>query len=70
MVEKLILQFIEDSVQASVSGNISLDAQVRAYDLLDLILSGYVDRSAMSNELCKMRDDGLLLFDKNEFTLL
>ena len=29
-----------------------------------------VDRSAMSNELCKMRDDGLLLFDKNSFQLL
>ena len=29
-----------------------------------------VDRSAMSNELCKMRDEGLLKFDKNEFTLL
>lgn len=29
-----------------------------------------VDRSAMSNELCKMRDEGLLEFDKNEFTLL
>jgi CRP-like cAMP-binding protein len=29
-----------------------------------------VDRSAMSNELCKMRDEGLLLFDKNEFTLI
>ena len=29
-----------------------------------------VDRSAMSNELCKMRDEGLLIFDKNEFTLL
>ena len=29
-----------------------------------------VDRSAMSNELCKMRDDGLLQFDKNQFTLL
>lgn len=29
-----------------------------------------VDRSAMSNELCKMRDDGLLLFEKNKFTLL
>lgn len=28
-----------------------------------------VDRSAMSNELCKMRDEGLLLFDKNKFTL-
>lgn len=29
-----------------------------------------VDRSAMSNELCKMRDEGLVKFDKNEFTLL
>lgn len=29
-----------------------------------------VDRSAMSNELSKMRNEGLILFDKNEFTLL
>ena len=29
-----------------------------------------VDRSAMSNELCKMRDEGLLQFEKNRFTLL
>lgn len=29
-----------------------------------------VDRSAMSNELCKMRDEGLIRFDKNVFTLL
>lgn len=29
-----------------------------------------VDRSAMSNELCKMRDEGLLQFKKNRFTLL
>lgn len=29
-----------------------------------------VDRSAMSNELCKMRDDGLIEFDKNCFRLL
>ena len=29
-----------------------------------------VDRSAMSNELCKMRNDGILIFDKNRFTLL
>ena len=29
-----------------------------------------VARSAMSNELCKMRDDGLLLFEKNSFQLL
>ena len=29
-----------------------------------------VDRSAMSNELCKMRDEGLIEFDKNNFRLL
>ncbi|MCI6019875.1 MAG: Crp/Fnr family transcriptional regulator [Clostridiales bacterium] len=28
-----------------------------------------VDRSAMSSELCKMRDEGLLTFKKNQFTL-
>jgi CRP-like cAMP-binding protein len=29
-----------------------------------------VDRSAMSNELCKLRDEGLIEFHKNEFRLL
>ena len=29
-----------------------------------------VDRSAMSNELCKMRDEGLIAFEKNKFRLL
>ena len=29
-----------------------------------------VDRSAMSNELCKMRDDGMIEFYKNNFKLL
>ena len=29
-----------------------------------------VDRSAMSNELCKMRDEGLLVFEKSNFKLL
>lgn len=29
-----------------------------------------VDRSAMSNELCKMRDEGLIEFEKNHFKLL
>ncbi len=30
----------------------------------------FVDRSAMSNELCKMRDEGLLRFEKSRFELL
>ncbi len=29
-----------------------------------------VDRSAMSNELCKMRDDGLIKFERSRFTML
>ena len=29
-----------------------------------------VDRSAMSNELSKMRDEGILTFEKNKFRLL
>ncbi|MCL2856666.1 MAG: Crp/Fnr family transcriptional regulator [Oscillospiraceae bacterium] len=29
-----------------------------------------VDRSAMSNELCKMRDDGLLKFNRNQFEIM
>ena len=29
-----------------------------------------VDRSAMSSELCKMRDEGMLEFEKNQFKLL
>ena len=29
-----------------------------------------VDRSAMSNELCKMRDEGAIRFNRNEFELL
>lgn len=30
----------------------------------------HVDRSAMSRELCKMRDDGILRFNKNHFEIL
>lgn len=29
-----------------------------------------VDRSAMSNELCKMRDEGLIIFKKNTFEII
>lgn len=29
-----------------------------------------MDRSALSNELCKMRDEGLLRFDRSRFELL
>lgn len=36
-------------------------------DLADFL---FVDRSALSNELCKMRDEGLLRFDRSKFELL
>lgn len=36
-------------------------------DLADFL---FVDRSALSNELCKMRDEGLLRFDRSRFELL
>ena len=36
-------------------------------DLADFL---FVDRSAMSAELCRMRDEGLLKFDKSDFELL
>ena len=29
-----------------------------------------IDRSAMSNELCKMRDDGIIKFQKNHFEII
>ncbi len=29
-----------------------------------------IDRSAMSNELCKMRDEGKIIFERNRFSLL
>ncbi|CCX38098.1 cyclic nucleotide-binding protein [Clostridium sp. CAG:1013] len=36
-------------------------------DLADFL---FVDRSAMSNELCKMREEGLIKFEKSRFELL
>ena len=62
--EKLISYLSEESKrQNSRSFVISFNRQQLA-DFLS------VDRSAMSNELCKMRDEGLLTFDRNSFTLL
>ncbi len=61
--EKL-LSYLSDEAkkQNSNSLTISFNRQQMA-DFLS------VDRSAMSNELCKMRDEGMLDFHKNEFTL-
>ena len=62
--EKLISYLSEQSQKhKSASFEIPLNRQQLA-DFLS------VDRSAMSNELCKMRDEGLLTFNKNSFELL
>jgi len=61
--EKLISYLSEEAKrQNSSSFSISFNRQQLA-DFLS------VDRSAMSNELCKMRDEGLLNFHKNHFVL-
>ena len=62
--EKLISYLFEEAKrQNSKTFEIAFNRQQLA-DYLS------VDRSAMSNELCKMRDEGLLTFEKNRFTLL
>lgn len=62
--EKLISYLSEEAKrQNSASFTIPFNRQQLA-DFLS------VDRSAMSNELCKMRDDGFLTFEKNQFKLL
>ena len=62
--EKLISYLSEEAGrQNSSSFTIPFNRQQMA-DFLS------VDRSAMSNELCKMRDEGLLKFEKNQFELL
>lgn len=55
------------SEQAAKAGSASFTIPFNRQQLADFLS---VDRSAMSNELCKMRDEGLLRFKKNRFTLL
>ncbi|MBR2029145.1 MAG: Crp/Fnr family transcriptional regulator [Oscillospiraceae bacterium] len=62
--EKLISYLSEE---AKRNGNSSFSIPFNRQQLADYLS---VDRSAMSNELCKMRDEGLLYFSKNNFTLL
>ena len=62
--EKLMSYLSEESKkQNSATFSIPFNRQQLA-DFLS------VDRSAMSNELCKMRDAGMLTFEKKRFTLL
>lgn len=54
------------SGQALGAGSDAFEIPFNRQQLADYLC---VDRSAMSNELCKMRDEGLLVFDKNRFQL-
>lgn len=61
--EKLLSYLSEQSLKAKSS---SFDIPFNRQQLADFLS---VDRSAMSNELCKMRDEGILEFNRNHFTL-
>ena len=61
--EKLI-SYLSEEARRQNSGSFTIP--FNRQQLADFLS---VDRSAMSNELCKMRDDGLLTFEKNRFTL-
>ena len=62
--EKLI-SYLSDEAKNSGSGTFSIP--FNRQQLADFLS---VERSSMSRELCKMRDEGLILFRKNTFTLL
>lgn len=61
--EKLLSYLSEQSLRAGCPSFVIPFNRQQLADFLS------VDRSAMSNELCRMRDEGILLFDKNHFTL-
>ena len=62
--EKL-LSYLSDEAKRNKSSAFSIP--FNRQQLADFLS---VDRSAMSNELCKMRDEGLIEFNKNRFVLL
>ncbi len=62
--EKLISYLSEE---AEKQNNSKITIPFNRQQLADFLS---VDRSAMSNELCKMRDEGMIEFEKNCFRLL
>lgn len=62
--EKLIAYLSEEAKRQNSS---SFSIPFNRQQLADFLS---VDRSAMSNELCKLRDEGLIEFEKNRFRLL
>ena len=61
--EKLLSYLSAESLK---QGSSSFEIPFNRQQLADYLS---VDRSAMSNELCKLRDEGILKFDKNSFEL-
>lgn len=59
-----LLSYLSSESQRQKSS--SFDIPFNRQQLADYL---YVDRSAMSNELCKLRDEGILTFNKNTFQL-
>ncbi|MBN7772361.1 Crp/Fnr family transcriptional regulator [Clostridium aminobutyricum] len=55
------------SSQAQKMGKKNFEIPFNRQELADYLC---VDRSALSNELCKLRDMGILDFNRNQFTLL
>ena len=55
------------SLMAKKAGSSSFTIPFNRQQLADFLS---VDRSAMSAELCRMRDESLLKFNKSSFTLL
>lgn len=55
------------SEQARRQGSSAFEIPFNRQQMADYLS---VDRSAMSGELCKMRDEGMLRFEKNRFELL
>ncbi len=55
------------SQEAGRAGSPSFSIPFNRQELADYLA---VDRSAMSRELCRMRDEGLIRFERNRFTLL
>ena len=72
-LEDSIRRSMRDRLQDYLSGQFhkagkrTFAIPLNRQDLADFL---FVDRSAMSNELCKMRDEGLLKFEKSKFELL
>lgn len=68
-IRRSIRERLQDylSVQYHKAGSRTFVIPLNRQDLADYL---FVDRSAMSNELCKMRDEGLIQFEKSRFELL